>query len=69
MNDGDQIAYLDYKISIVCDGARFLAYVSRKGGLIEHDGRSSEVWASASCVTRDRAIWVAKNALDTDKIR
>lgn len=69
MDDNDQTAYLDYKIRIVCGGSRFLAYVSRNGGLIEHDGRSSEVWASASCGTRDRAIWVAKNAIDTDKIR
>lgn len=69
MSSNDQIAYLEYKIRIIQDGIRFLAYVSRDGGLIEHDGRTSEVWASASCGSRDRAIWVAKNAIDTDKIR
>jgi hypothetical protein len=65
----DQTTYLEYDIGIVADGARFKAQVSRNGGLIEHDGRASEVWVSASCVSRDRALWVAKNAIDTDTIR
>lgn len=69
MDENDQTAYLEYNIRIVRDGARFLAHVTRDGALIAHDGRSSEVWASASCGTRDRAVWVAKNAIDTDKIR
>jgi hypothetical protein len=69
MDAVDQITYLEYKISISQEGPRFVARVSRDGGLIEHDGRASEIWASASCVNRDRAIHVAKNAIDTDRIR
>ena len=65
----DRTTYLEYEIDIDLDGARFKARVSRNGGLIEHDGRASEVWVSASCVSRDRALWVAKNAIDTDKVR
>ena len=67
--DRAPISYLDYAIAITEEGARFTARVSRDGNLIEHDGRSSEVWVSASCNTRERAIWVAKNAIDTDRIR
>jgi len=69
MGADDQLTYLEYQIRIAQEGPRFIAYVSRDGGLIEHDGRASEIWASASCVSRDRAVWVAKNAIDTDKIR
>jgi hypothetical protein len=69
MTVDDHITYLEYEIGIVPDGARFKARVSRDGGLIEHDGRASEIWVSASCVSRDRALWVAKNAIDTDKVR
>jgi len=65
----DRITYLEYEIDIAPDGVRFKACVSRDGGLIEHDGRASEIWVSASCVSRDRALWVAKNAIDTDTIR
>lgn len=69
MNGDTQLTYLEYDIKIVADGARFKACVSRDGGLIEHDGRASEIWASASCVSADRAILVAKTAIDTDRIR
>ena len=65
----DEIFYLDYAIKIIQEDQRFIARVSRDGALITHDGRSSEIWVSASCNTRDRAIWVAKNAIDTDRIR
>lgn len=65
----DQLTYLEYQIGITQEGPRFTARVTRNGGLIEHDGRASEVWVSASCNTRDRAVWVAKNAIDTDRIR
>ncbi len=65
----DSTAYLEYTIGIVPEGVRFKARVTRDGGLIEHDGRASEIWLSASCVSRDRALWVAKNAIDTDRIR
>ena len=69
MNGDTQLTYLEYDIKIVPDGSRFKACVSRDGGLIEHDGRASEIWASASCVSVDRAILVAKTAIDTDRIR
>lgn len=65
----EQVPYFEYTITLAQEGARFTARVSRKGGLITHDGRISEVWASASCNSRDRALWVAKNAIDSDKIR
>lgn len=65
----DDLTYYEYRIHILEENKRFTARVTRDGGLIEHDGRASEVWASASCGSRDRAIWVAKNAIDTDKIR
>jgi hypothetical protein len=69
MRADDQILYLDYAIKIIQEGQRFIAQVSRDGALITHDGRSSEVWVSASCNSRERATWVAKNAIDSDKIR
>ena len=65
----DCLTYFEYRIDIVEEGKRFTARVTRDGNLIEHDGRASEVWASASCGSRERAIWVAKNAIDTDIIR
>ena len=64
MNANSQIAYLDYQIVIDQDKTRFTARVRRDEGLISHDGRNSEVWASESCGSHDRAIWVAKNAID-----
>lgn len=69
MTTDDSLAYFEYQISITEVDKRFTARVTREGGLIEHDGRASEVWASASCGSRDRAIWVAKNAIDQDVIR
>jgi hypothetical protein len=69
MSADDQITYLEYKIRLAQEGTRFTAYVSRDGGLIEHDGRASQIWASASCVNRERAIFVAKTAIDSDRIR
>jgi len=56
MSADDQISYLDYAINITQEGQRFTASVSRDGGFIAHDGRASEVWVSASCNSRDRAI-------------
>ena len=69
MGSDDQISYLEYAIHITQEGQRYTARVTRDGGMISHDGRASEMWVSASCNTRDRAIWVAKNAIDTDRIR
>jgi hypothetical protein len=37
--------------------------------LIEHDGHFSEGWKAASCASLDRAIQVAKTAIDNDHIR
>lgn len=39
----------------------------RNGGLIGHDGRTSD-WASEAANSRERAIWAAKAAIDTDSI-
>ncbi len=65
----DQQTYLEYQIAITQEGPRFVARISRDGGLVEHDGRASEVWVSATCNSRDRAVWVAKNAIDMDRVR
>lgn len=64
-----QIAYLGYRIRIDEEKMRFTARVSREGGMVNHDGRISEVWASASCGSYDRAILVAKKAIDTGQIQ
>lgn len=69
MSDASELTYFDYLIKITPDGARFKACVSREGGLIEHEGTASEIWVSASCVSAERAILVAKTAIDTDRIR
>ena len=68
MNANCPIAYLGYQITVAQDKARFTAKISRDGGLISHDGRNSEVWASESCGSYDRAIWVAKNAIHMGRI-
>jgi hypothetical protein len=64
-----QLSYHEYTITVTRDSGRFTARVTRDGALIEHDGRKSEAWASASCQSQDRAIHVAKTAIDDDKIR
>jgi len=69
MSAGLSIAYHEYTISIVEAERRFTAFVTRPGALIQHDGRSSERWASASCGSFDRALIVAKKAIDSDIIR
>jgi hypothetical protein len=56
-------------ITVMEVGGRFTAHVRREGGLIEHDGQLSEVWAGASCASFDRAVFVAKTAIDNDRIR
>jgi hypothetical protein len=63
-----EVSYLGYQIKVSQDKARFTARVSRDGGLVSHDGRNSEVWASESCGSYDRAVWVAKNAIDMGRI-
>lgn len=69
MNANGQVAYLGYQIDISQDKARFTARISREGSLISHDGRNSEVWASESCGSYDRAVWVAKKAIDSGQIQ
>jgi hypothetical protein len=69
MSADDQLTYHEYQISITEEVGRFKANVRRDGALIEHDGRASEVWVTASCNSRERAVWVAKNAIDTDRVR
>ena len=68
MNAISPISYLGYDIAIAQDKMRFTARVTRDGALISHNNRNSEVWASESCGSSDRAIWVAKNAIDTGLI-
>jgi hypothetical protein len=69
MSADDQLTYLEYQISITEEAARFTAHVRREDGPIKHDGRASAVWVTASCNSRERAIWVAKNAIDTDRVQ
>ena len=64
-----QTTYLEYIITVTEANGRFTPRVTRPGGLIEHDGRVSEVWSAASSVSLDRAIQVAKTAIDNDRIR
>jgi hypothetical protein len=64
MDTNGQTAYLGYQITVAQDKARFTPMVSRDGGLISHDGRKSEVWTSESCGSYDRAVWVARKAID-----
>ena len=69
MKADSRLAYRGYSIAIDQDKMRFTARVSRDGGLVSHDSRNSEVWASESCGSHDRAIWVAKHAIDTGQIQ
>src|SRR5581483_7154566 len=64
-----QTSYLDYVITVTEANGRFTPRVARPGGMIEHDGHVSEVWAAASCGSLDRAIQTAKAAIDADRIR
>jgi hypothetical protein len=58
-----------YDIAVSEEGGRFTPRVTRAGGMIEHDGHVSEVWAAASCFSLERAIEVARTAIDTGRIR
>lgn len=69
MNAETQTIYLEYLITVTEASGRFTSRVTRPGGLIEHDGRVSEVWSAPSSSSRDRAILVAKTAIDNDRIR
>ena len=69
MSADTQVAYHEYLITVTEDAGRFTARVTREGGLIEHNGNVSEGWKAASSASLDRAIQVAKTAIDTDAIR
>jgi hypothetical protein len=69
MDAGFSVTYHEYTISIVEVDRRFTAVVTRPGVLIQHDGHASERWSSASCGSFDRALVVAKKAIDGDVIR
>jgi hypothetical protein len=69
MSADTQVVYLDYMITVTEEAGRFTSRVTREGALIEHDGHASQVWAAASCASLDRAILVAKTAIDSDRIR
>ena len=69
MSADTQVAYLEYMITVTEQGGRFTPRVTREGALIEHDGHVSQSWAAASCASLDRAVLVAKTAIDADRIR
>jgi len=69
MSADTQVAHHEYLITVTEEAGRFTARVTREGGLIEHDGNVSEGWKAASCASLDRAVHVAKTAIDTDKVR
>jgi hypothetical protein len=61
--------YFEYTITVTEDAGRFTARVTRPGAMIEHDGHVSEVWAAPSSGSLDRAVQVARSAIDSDRIR
>jgi hypothetical protein len=69
MSADSQTIYHEYLITVTEEANRFTARVTREGGLIEHNGNVSEGWKTASCASLDRALLVAKTAIDTDAIR
>ena len=64
-----QFPYKGYQIAIAEERMRFTARISRDGGMVAHDGRNSEVWASASCGSYDRAVAVAMKAINTGEVQ
>jgi hypothetical protein len=69
MSADTRIDYLEYTITVSEEAGRFTSRVTREGGMIEHDGHVSEVWKAASCASLDRAVLVAKTAIDNDRVR
>jgi hypothetical protein len=69
MSVDTQVTYLEYMITVSEEAGRFTPRVTREGALIEHDGHTSEAWKAASCASLDRAVHIAKTAIDTDRIR
>jgi hypothetical protein len=64
-----QSTYHEYTITVTEAAGRFTPRVTREGAMIEHDGKVSEAWSAASCGSLDRAVLVARTAIDTDRIR
>ena len=64
-----EIPYRGYQIAISEVGGRFTPRISREGALVAHDGRSSQVWAGASCGSYDRALETARSAIRTGRVR
>ncbi len=61
--------YFEYTITVTEESGRFTARVTRAGAMIEHDGNVSEIWAAPSSGSLDRAVQVARAAIDSDRIR
>lgn len=64
-----QTEYQGYDIAITEDGGRFTPRVRREGRMIEHDGRTSEVWAAPSCGSLERALQKVQAAIDTGRVK
>jgi len=64
-----EVEYRGYSIAVTEDGHRFTPYVRRNGRMVEHDGRVSEVWAAASCGSRERALDTAKAPIDSGRVK
>jgi hypothetical protein len=60
--------YLGYDIAITEEAGRYTPRVTRPGALVAHDGRKSEVWAGASCGSFDRALEIARMAINSKRI-
>ena len=69
MSADTRLSYFEYIITVTEEAGRFTSRVTREGGLIEHDGHVSEGWKTASCASLDRAVHVAKTAIDSDHVR
>ena len=61
--------YQGYSIAITENAGRFTPRVSRAVHMIEHDGRTSEVWAAPSCGSLERALQNAQAAIDIGRVK
>jgi hypothetical protein len=61
--------YQGYHIAITEDGGRFIPRVSHAGHMVEHDGRTSQIWTAASCGSLERALQRAQAAIDTGRVK
>ena len=64
-----EVPYPGYQIAISVVGGRFTPRIPREGALGAHGGRSSQVWAGASCGSYDRALETARSAIRTGRVR